>query len=140
MLGSFQSSRLRVEMPGRAQAIRDSLTSSEEFRQWLWPQRFLTGTPDRLRAGDCFESWLGPVAIEHRIERADERCLQCILSGGIDGYHHWYWGDGWVQSSLEGISAFPLKLANTTGLLRLREHLRARHPREEARPLTAQNS
>lgn len=128
MLGRFQSSCLRVEIFGTAQAIQTSLIRPEELRQWLWPQRFQAGMPERLQADDRFESWLGPVAIEHQIERADDRCLRSILSGGIDGYHEWYWGDGWVQSCLEGISVLPLKLANTAGLLRLGAYLQERYP------------
>lgn len=125
MLGRFQSSCLRVEMPGDARAICDSITRPEALRQWLWPQQFSTGLPDRLQPGNRFLSWLGPVAIEHAIDRADPRCLRALLSGSIDGYHEWYWGDGWVQSRFEGISPLPLQLANTTSLLRLRAYLRA---------------
>ena len=132
MLGAFQSSCLRVEISGTAQTIQSSLIRPEELRQWLWPQRFQTGMPERLQVGDRFQSWFGPIPIEHDIQRADPRCLRSILSGGIDGYHEWYWGDGWVQSCLEGISAFPIKLANTTGLLRLRAYVRAQHSGWEA--------
>jgi len=42
------------------------------------------------------------------------------LSQGIDGYHEWYWGDGWLQSRLEGISLLPLNLGQTLSLLKLR--------------------
>lgn len=128
MLGRFQSSCLRIEIPGEARTIRDSLTRPAELRQWLWPQQFSTGMPDRLQTGDRFSSWFGPIAIEHAVERSDERCLRALLSQGIDGYHEWYWGDGWVQSRFEGISTLPLQLANTAGLFRLRSHLQGRQP------------
>ena len=46
--------------------------------------------------------------------------LRMILKQGIDGYHEWLWGDGWVQSRLEGISLLPLNLGQTFSLLKLR--------------------
>jgi hypothetical protein len=54
--------------------------------------------------------------------------LWCSLSQSIDGYHEWYWGDGWVQSRLEGISLLPLNLGQTLSLLRLREFLKHHTP------------
>jgi hypothetical protein len=46
-----------------------------------------------------------------------------LLSRGIDGFHEWYWGEGWVQSRLEGISVIPLNLGQTINLMRLKEFL-----------------
>lgn len=46
-----------------------------------------------------------------------------VLSGGIDGFHEWYWGDRWVQSQLEGISALPINLGQSLVMLRLRQFL-----------------
>lgn len=57
------------------------------------------------------------------MEVASDNCLRLLLSEGIDGYHEWYWGDGWVQSRLEGISLLPLSLGQTFSLLRLRQFL-----------------
>jgi len=51
---------------------------------------------------------------------ANDQCLRLLLSQGIDGYHEWYWGDGWLQSRLEGISFLPLNLGQTLSLLKLR--------------------
>ena len=72
-------------------------------------------------AGLTFTSWAGLLAIENQVEIAEPNCLRVLLSQSIDGYHEWYWGDGWVQSKLEGISILPLNLAQTLGLLRLRQ-------------------
>ncbi len=64
----------------------------------------------------------GPGAVGHHADIADPNCLLLLLSQGIDGFHEWYWGDGWVQSRLEGVS-LPLNLGQTASLLRLREFL-----------------
>ncbi|NER31264.1 MAG: hypothetical protein F6J89_27510, partial [Symploca sp. SIO1C4] len=64
-----------------------------------------------------------PVTIQHQTEVVDDNCLRLILSQGIDGFHEWYWGDGWVQSRLEGVSLLPLNLGQTINLLQLRQFL-----------------
>ncbi|MEG5215625.1 hypothetical protein QUB48_07680 [Microcoleus sp. ARI1-A5] len=46
-------------------------------------------------------------------------------------FHQWYWGDGWVQSRLEGVSLLPLNLGQTASLLRLREFLAGKHKGSE---------
>jgi len=87
------------------------------LQQWLWPQRFAAG---------CQNSWIkdsftrtGPVAIHHQVEVATQLSTS-LLSQGIDGFHEWYWGEGWVQSRLEGVSILP-NLGQTLNLLRLRQ-------------------
>jgi hypothetical protein len=60
--------------------------------------------------------------IAHR-DIAEQNCLRLLLSQEIDGFHEWYWGDGWVQSWLEGVSLLALSLGQTASLLRLREFL-----------------
>jgi hypothetical protein len=77
-----------------------------------------------LEQGLTFTSWLGLIAIEHQVERIEDNGFRLLLSQGIDGYHEWYWGDGWVQSRLEGVSLLPLNLGQTLNLLRLRTFLR----------------
>lgn len=62
-------------------------------------------TPSGLK----FTSSLGPITIQHQVEVANDHCLRMILSQGIDGFHEWYWGDGWVQSRLEGVFAAAVK-------------------------------
>jgi hypothetical protein len=123
MLGTFQQSHLRIEVEAPHTVIRDSLLNSEQLRQWLWLQRFSEGLPEQLHQGLAFTTWTGPVAIQHQVEVAQANCLRLLLSQGIDGYHEWYWGEGWVQSRLEGVSLLPLNLCQTLSLLRLRQFL-----------------
>jgi len=123
MFGSFQSSALRIEVDASAALLRESLTSPAKLQQWLWPQRLSTGLPAFLTPGLTFTSWLGPIAIEHQVEHLDANGLCLLLSGGIDGFHAWSWGEGWVQSQLEGVTLLPLNLSQTLNLLRLRQFL-----------------
>ena len=123
MLGTFQQSHLRIELDASHTLIRDSLLQSDKLRQWLWHQNFSVGLPEQLHPGLTFTSWIGPVAIQHQVDIVQSNCLRLLLSQGIDGYHEWYWGDGWVQSRLEGISVLPLNLGQTFSLLQLREFI-----------------
>ena len=124
MLGNFQQSNLRIEVNASEKIIRDSLLEGERLKEWMWPQNFasLSGT---LSPGDSFVSSLGLIEIDHKVEIVDDRSLRLILSKGIDGFHEWHWGDGWLQSRLEGISALPLNLGQTFSLFRLRQYLAA---------------
>jgi hypothetical protein len=123
MLGTFQQSNLRIEIDATEQQIRDSLMCPAQFRQWLFPQTFSEGLPDRLHEGLVFTSWLGPIAVQHQVEKVEANGFRLIMSKGIDGFHEWYWGDGWVQSCLEGVSLLPLNLGQSLSLLRLRQFL-----------------
>ncbi len=123
MLGTFQQSHLRIELEAPQTVIRDSLLHTQQLSQWMWFQRFAAGLPEQLHQGVTFTTWTGPVAIQHQVEVAQSNCLRLLLSQGIDGYHEWYWGEGWVQSRLEGVSVLPLNLGQTLTLLRLREFL-----------------
>lgn len=123
MLGSFQQSTLRIELDASADQIRDSLILPAQFRRWLAPQTFSQGLPETLHSDLTFTSWIGPIAIQHQVDRAEENHLRFLLSQGIDGYHAWDWGEGWVQSRLEGISLLPLNLGQTLSLLRLKQFL-----------------
>lgn len=123
MLGTFQQSHLRIEVEAPHMVIRDSLLQSDRLSQWLWPQRFSAGLPEQLHQGLTFMTWTGPVAIQHQVEVAKFNGLRMLLSQGIDGHHEWCWGDGWVQSRLEGVSLLPLNLGQTLSLLRLRHFL-----------------
>ncbi len=120
MLGTFQHSQLRIELAASETTIRDSLLNTKQLRQWLFPQFLSSNLPEKLQTGTNFTSWTGMIPIKHEIEIANENCLRMLLSQGIDGYHEWYWGEGWVQSRLEGISLLPLNLGQTLSLLRLR--------------------
>lgn len=123
MLGTFQQSQLRIELDASETVIRDSILRPEQLQKWLWPQRFAVGMPEQLNQGFTYTSWIGPVAIQHQVQVATPVCLRLLLSQGIDGFHEWYWGDGWVQSRLEGITVLPLNLGQTFSLLRLRQFL-----------------
>jgi hypothetical protein len=123
MLGTFQQSQLRIEIEASADAIRDSLLHPEQLKKWLLGQRFAPGMPEQLHAGLQFTTWTGPVAIHHQVDVAKPNCLRLLLSGGIDGFHEWYWGESWVQSRLEGVSILPLNVGQTLSLLSLRQFL-----------------
>ncbi|MEY3063307.1 MAG: hypothetical protein RLZZ532_99, partial [Cyanobacteriota bacterium] len=73
--------------------------------------------------GLTFTTSLGPVTIQHYVDVSQPNCLRLLLSQGIDGFHEWYWGEGWIQSRLEGISILPLNLGQTISLIQLREFL-----------------
>lgn len=125
MLGNFQASHLRIELNASETKIKDSLLKISNLRQWLWPQTFESSLPEQLSTGMSFTSWVGPISIHHHIESVNDYYLRMILSQGIDGYHEWSWGDGWVQSRIEGISLLPLNLAQTWSLTKLRQFVTA---------------
>jgi len=120
MFGTFQQSHLRIEVAARALTLGDSLITVAQLRQWLAPQWLDWDLPEKLTPGLKFTSWLGPIPVAHQVAELTDNSLRLLLSQGIDGYHAWHWGDGWVQSSLEGISLLPLNLGQTASLLRLR--------------------
>ena len=124
MLGSFQQSNLRIEVNASEELICNALLETDRLKQWLWPQNF-TSLSGKLQSGDTFISSLGLIEIEHRVELVGDRCLRLLLCKGIDGFHEWHWGDGWLQSRLEGISLLPLNLGQTLSLFRLRQYLGA---------------
>jgi len=128
MLGTFQQSSLRIEIEASNQQIRESLLRPAQFRQWLTPQTFSAGLPDTLQTGTVFTSWLGPITVQHQVDQVEPNGLRLLMSQGIDGFHEWHWGDGWVQSKLEGVSLLPLNLGQTVSLLRLRQFLTRQVP------------
>ena len=122
MLGNFQESTLRIEVNASEEVIRESLIESDLLKQWMWPQSFAS-LSGKLSPGNTFVSSLGLVKIEHQVEKVEDNSLRLLLSKGIDGYHEWHWGDGWLQSRLEGVSILPLNLGQTLSLFRLRQYL-----------------
>jgi hypothetical protein len=124
MFGNFQRSELRIEVPAAASTIRDRLLSPSALSKWILPQQTSFPSQDLLTVGTKFQSNLGPVTFNLQVDRVNSQCLRLLLSQGIDGYHEWSWGEGWVQSRLEGISLLPLSLCQTTMLLRLRAALK----------------
>ncbi|MDJ0745425.1 MAG: hypothetical protein QNJ32_18965 [Xenococcaceae cyanobacterium MO_167.B27] len=123
MLGNFQQSNLRIEVEATEQTIRDSLLNTDKLKKWIFPQTLNPELPETLKLGISFTSKLGFVEINHEVELLSDNCLRFLLSKGIDGYHEWCWGDGWIQSRLEGISLLPLNLGQTLSLLQLRQYL-----------------
>ncbi|WP_414564655.1 MULTISPECIES: hypothetical protein [unclassified Anabaena] len=123
MLGNFQKSQLRIEIAASASAIHNSLLHPDQLDKWLVGQSFAPVMPEELYAGLQFTTRTGPIQIHHQVDVARPDCLRLLLSGGIDGFHEWYWGEGWVQSRLEGISILPLNLCQTLSLLSLRQFL-----------------
>ncbi len=126
MFGNFQQSRLRIELNAPDNAIRDSLLCPGQFQQWMWPQSFPQGLPPRLEAGLTFTSRIGFVTVQHHVKHADDESLSLLLHEGIDGFHEWHWGEGWVQSCIEGVSVLPLNLGQTLSIIRLKQFLENR--------------
>ena len=119
MFGIYQQSTLRIEIDATVAQLRRSLTQPDQLRQWLWPQQFSDSFKAPLQVGQSFSSYVGPIRIDHTIESLSDTTIRFLLHRGIDGFHEWHWGDGWVQSRLEGVSTLPLNIAQTTSLLRL---------------------
>ncbi len=128
MLGNFQKSQLRIEVEASATAIRNSLLRTMELEKWLPSGHFSPGMPEELHSGFAFTTQMGPISIHHYVDVAESDCLRLLLSQGIDGFHEWYWGEGWVQSRLEGVSILPLSLGQTLNLLSLRQFLTTPKP------------
>ncbi|NJR49925.1 MAG: hypothetical protein HC780_10515 [Leptolyngbyaceae cyanobacterium CSU_1_3] len=123
MFGTFQQSNLRIEVNASEAALRSSLASPAQFPKWLWFERFSAGLPDAVRPGLTFKSWVGAIAIHHQVELVEPNRVRFLLSQGIDGFHEWSWGDGWIQSRIEGISVLPINLGQTLSLLCLKQFL-----------------
>lgn len=123
MLGNYQQSQIRIEVDASFSAIRDSLLRPTALEKWVPTARFATGMPEELHSGLEFTTQTGPLSIHHQVDVARPNCLRLLLSQGIDGFHEWYWGEGWVQSRLEGVTILPLSLGQTLSLLSLRQFL-----------------
>ncbi len=124
MLGNFQRSELRIEVPATSSTIRDRLLSPSALKKWLFPQQVNFASEDLLTVGTKFDTSFGILKVQSQVDRVNAQCLRLLLSNGVDGYHEWHWGEGWVQSRLEGVSLLPLNLYQTATLLRLREALK----------------
>ncbi|MFK8185965.1 MAG: hypothetical protein AB8B99_21520 [Phormidesmis sp.] len=128
MWGTYQRSDLRIEVKASSGDIRRCLLYAESLQAWLQPQQIRSVGVDsplsgELFLGQSFESKLWPLNIRHEVEMLSDSGVRFLLSEGIDGFHEWQWGDGWVQSRLEGISLFPLSLGQTASIIRLRLYL-----------------
>lgn len=122
MWGRFQQSELRIEIGATEKRLRDSLLKVEQLQKWFLPLNFVEKKEgkEELAPGDRFTFKIGLVEVENYVENIDSNCIRILLSGAIDGYQEWCWGEGWIQSRLEGISLLPLNLAQTFNLLRLK--------------------
>jgi hypothetical protein len=134
MFGPVQQSNLRIEVESSRSQIHDCLIRPALFQQWLWPQQFSPGLPDQLTTGLTYTSWIGPIAIQHHVDWLTDSNLRLILSQGIDGFHEWHWGEGWVQSRLEGASVLPLNFGQTATLFRLKQFLAAQTATAQSKP------
>ncbi|NJM77502.1 MAG: hypothetical protein HC852_19120 [Acaryochloridaceae cyanobacterium RU_4_10] len=123
MLGTFQQSQLRIGMAASASDLSRALLHTQQLRCWLLPQLIPDELPPELVPGVTFTSWIGPVPVEHKVESVGETSICFSLSRAVDGVHDWSWGEGWVQSRLEGISWVPLHVGNIATLLRLKTYL-----------------
>jgi hypothetical protein len=126
MLGTFQQSSLRIEVDASEEALAKSLTQVKELQNWLWFERFSVGITETLTPGTKLAGRIGLVTIQHEVELAEPNRIRFTLSQGIDGFHEWAWGDGWVQSRIEGISLLPISLGQTATLLSLKQYLNRR--------------
>lgn len=126
MLGTFQQSSLRIEVDASEETLAKSLTQVKELQNWLWFERFSVGIAETLTPGTKLTGRIGLVTIQHEVELAEPNRIRFVLSQGIDGFHEWAWGDGWVQSRIEGISLLPMNLGQTATLLSLKQYLNGR--------------
>jgi hypothetical protein len=127
MFGTFQQSNVRVEIDATGDRLRDCLTRPRTLRQWLKVQRFPSGLPEVLSPGTSFVSYGGwVIPIQHTVEVVDSHRLRLLLSQGIDGFHEWMWGDGWVQSRIEGISLLPIGAGQMVSLMLLKQYVKTK--------------
>lgn len=123
MWGKFQQSELRIEVNAEEKRLRECFLDIAQLEKWFFPLKFSDNHHHRLAVGDKFTIQLGFVEIGNEVEMLHSNCIRLLLSGGVDGYQEWCWGDGWIQSRLEGVSILPLNFAQTLNLLRLKTFL-----------------
>ncbi|GAP98264.1 hypothetical protein [Leptolyngbya sp. NIES-2104] len=126
MFGTFQQSSLRIEVNASEETLAKSLTQVKELQSWLWFERFSIGIADTLTPGTRLTGRVGLVTIQHEVELSEPNRIRFLLSQGIDGFHEWAWGDGWIQSRIEGVSLLPINLGQTATLLSLKQYLSGR--------------
>ncbi|MEB3292273.1 MAG: hypothetical protein VKJ24_03860 [Synechococcales bacterium] len=124
MFGTFQHSNLRIEVAASHDRLQRCFTQPAKLQQWLKFQRFVPELPTELSPGLTFWSLsLGVIPVKHTIDRLDTNNIRFLLSQGVDGFHEWSWGEGWVQSRLEGVSLLPLNLGQSLSLWCLQQYL-----------------
>ncbi|MEN9229940.1 MAG: hypothetical protein Q6L68_03455 [Thermostichus sp. DG02_5_bins_236] len=130
MLGTLQSSTIRVEVEAASSTLRRCLTEVDLLRQWIWPQQLQGSLPEGLEIGSTFNAQWGPISIMHQVETLLPERLRLLMWGGADGYCDWLWGNGWVQLRVEAVSLLPLGMGQ---LLILRQLQQFAQKQEHAR-------
>jgi hypothetical protein len=124
MLGTFQHSHLRIEVDAECDRLKACFTDPKLLKKWLTFQRFPADLPETLAVGNQFLSLAGgAVPVSHEVELLEGNRIRFTLSQGIDGFHEWAWGDGWVQSRIEGVSWLPINVGQSLSLLCLKHFL-----------------
>jgi hypothetical protein len=113
MFGTFQQSTVRVQVAATASTLKRCLTDVSLMRQWAVLQSYPSTLPKELTDGLEFTSTFGLIPLGHRVSELTPDSLKLVLWGGVDGYTHWHWGDGWVQLTVAGVSLIPLALGQT---------------------------
>lgn len=131
MLGTLQSSTIRVEVEAGSSTLRRCLTEVDLLRQWIWPQQLQGSLPASLEMGSTFNAQCGPVSIMHQVETLLPERLRLLMWGGADGYCDWLWGNGWVQLRVEAVSLLPLGMGQ---LLILRQLQQFAQSQEQPKP------
>ncbi|MFQ3583453.1 MAG: hypothetical protein SNJ85_00765 [Cyanobacteriota bacterium] len=121
MLGTLQSSTIRVEVKAGSSTLRRCLTEMELLRQWIWPQQLQGSLPENLEMGSTFNAQWGPISIMHQVETLLPERLRLLMWGGADGYCDWLWGNGWVQLRVEAVSLLPLGMGQLLILRQLQQ-------------------
>lgn len=121
MLGTLQSSTVRVEVDATAAQLRHCLTEPATMARWLQPLELVDASAPPLEKGRQFFTRIGPLQFGHEVRELADGQLTLILWGGMDGWNEWLWGDGWVQLRVEGVSVLPLSVGQSVMLQRLRE-------------------
>jgi hypothetical protein len=129
MLGTFQSSTIRVEVEASASTMQRCLTEVGLLQQWIWPQQLQGSLPERLELGSTFAAQWGPLSIMHQVETLLPERLRLLMWGGADGYCDWLWGNGWVQLRVEAVSLLPLGLGQLLMLRRLQQFAQSQEQR-----------
>jgi hypothetical protein len=125
MFGTLQQSSLRIEIAASADRLRACLTQPADLQKWLKFQRFPAGLPEVFTAGSKFTSYGGyAVPIQQTVEFVETDRIRFLLAQGIDGFHDWAWGDGWVQSQIEGVSLLPIGVGQSASLLLLKQYVK----------------
>lgn len=126
MLGTFQTSLCRINVPATPAVIAEHLQDVALIRQWAWPQQYPTEIL-RLTPGLTFTSYLGWLSIGHRVETITPNALTMVLWGAVDGLSQWTWGDQWLEQTTTGVTLLPLMPAQRQLLFQLETFLRFKH-------------